>query len=694
MRRSTLRRAFLICRTLLERIACLALLLVAAGVVGGSDPPRANAAEPGAIASPDYPLTVVAFASVDRVRARYASLAEAMGSPELADKLLLAQMDGNEEMQKLIELPGLDPTKPIGMMSYPNWFKADGMMEPPDSPDLENILGDPSEFLLESLANLVFENSAVVICLPAKDRHQLLASVRGLFSEDGHEFVSDPDRTGWYKPSDDDEDIRIGFVGGYLLLVIDDSETKHFDRHYPDFEKLAKASLGRNDIVYSLQKRGLPKLLREAGAEALKSTFAATLQQQDDEPDSAYRCRTAFGAMQLELLDVLVSHVDEFRITGHVDATTKAVLVETELVGAKDGKLAKFCNGLAGKGSSFARRSNDDAAISASVAFPLNQKQWKPIAETLRSVAATRSIPEEAEVLKTFAKTIEAGQLDIQVMSPNWRDGLVALRVSGSLQFAEQFNDMLTKYKQIAGDAASDWELSHDAVDGVPIHRLPESVLNDLQFLFAAREAAAPLADSKVVLIPQVVVGEDGKTEIVHFEVNRDDLKSAEPRAIWLAVTPQAIWLGRSSAQEGDCPDWFKSAIEESLTSPNRATPASRGKTPFQLTLRGLGAAPTEVELAQQAEANSKIIQTSATADENDKAERERGEILRDRPNAIRIEALPTATGLKLNVTFEEAYFHWYAAMLKHSLDELASQEQPINAEPPAVGQPQPKRVD
>ena len=57
------------CRT----TACLALLF-AAGAFGLSDLPRVHAAEPAAAAAPDYPLAVIAFASVDRVRARCASL--------------------------------------------------------------------------------------------------------------------------------------------------------------------------------------------------------------------------------------------------------------------------------------------------------------------------------------------------------------------------------------------------------------------------------------------------------------------------------------------------------------------------------------------------------------------------------------------------------------------------------------------
>ena len=668
----------------MPRFATIGLLTVSLLFVSLAATTRAADRKPApAAASVDYPLTVVAFASVDRVRARFASLAEVLGSPELADKLFVAQMGGDDEMQKLIELPGLDPTKPVGMMSYPNWFNADGTTEQPDMPDMEELFSDPIDFLFESLANLAVENSTIVICLPAKDRDELLASVGGLIL-DGDQLVPDPDQPGWYKQSKG-EDARIGFVGNYLLVVVDDGETKHFDRNYPDFGKLAKASLGKNGFVYSLQKRGLPKLLREVGAEALQSTFAATLQRQDDEDEFNFRWRTKFGSLQTELLDVALSHVDEFRITGHVDSTTHAVIVETELVGVKDGKLAKFASGLTGKISPFANVSHDDAAIATNVSLGLNPKLWKPVADVLRSLAEPRAATELGALIRSLAKQVESGQLDLHFQSPDWKTGLVALRVPLGENGVEQFNEMLRK---VPGDVSGDWKLSLDSVEGWPIHRLPSGL------------TLGPDTDFDVAqFLPQQAVFYEVEREVVDDKGNRRTVTEArqkqiphEPHSLWLAATPQAIWVALSPASAADCPAWFKSAIESSLAKPNRASPASRIKTPFQMTLRGFGAAPSEAELAQQAEANSKIVQASATEDEEDKAERERGEILRDRPNAIRIEALPTATGLKLNVTFEEAYFHWYAAMLKHSLDEAASP--PNNAAPPDARQPQPKPVD
>ena len=708
------------CRRTCRTITCLALLF-AAGAFGGSDHPRVHAAEP--VAATDYPFAVVAFASVDRLRARATSLGEAIGSPEFSDKWIASGFMGDESFGKLLDSPGFDPTRPIGVMSYPKWFKdeageagnSDGKennaAETTVLPALEDLFNNPLDMMMSGF----MENATVVFCLPAKDRDQLLAAISEVVDQ---KFQPIAGRPGWFEGEDDD-DMKIGFVGRYVLLIADDGNVKRWDRNYPDFEKLAKASLGQNGFAYSLYRRGLPKLVREDMAEAFKLAHAATLQRYDNEIEAAFKFRTMFGPLMTESLDLLLSQIDEFRITGHVDSNTHQILVDTELIGPKDGKLAKLANTMTTKSSLFGSISTDDALFTANVSLPLSTKLWKPVAESMRVVSETPQgstwLPELA---RTLAKTIEAGQLELHVSYTRGGEGLLALRVAGNPAFPEQVQAALEALAKLPADAdhAGAVKIAVDTVEGWPIHQLPTSVLAYLGLIGIDPSNLIPTRVATNTT-RRVEVDGDGNNRVI-TEVQSLPL-SAEPSSCWLAATPNGIWLALGSPGNRDCPTWFKSAIKASLAKPTATTTASRGNAPVRAVLRGLGASPatkdspddkaddakvTLVAAKDALDAKSTDVQVFKSAKEQkpltaeqlaaqaaakeqqqrqQQQERERGDLLRDGSNAIRVELRPTANGFRVRTTLDDAYFHWFATMMKHSLDEQVSHVEPLDIELP-----------
>ena len=690
------------------------------GVLSGSGG-QANAAEPPQ--AEDHPFAVVALASFDRLRARAASLGEAIGSPEFSDKWIASGFMGDESFGKLFNSPGFDPTRPIGIMSYPKWFsgevekagKSNGgnAAEKTELPSLEDLFTNP----LDMMTSGFMENATVVYGLPAKDREQLLATVAEVMSE---KFTPVAGRPGWYRPEgdDEDEDLRIVFVGRYLLLLVDDGKVKQWDRNYPDFEKLAKSSLGQNGFAYSLYRRGLPKLVREDMAEAFKQAHAATLQRYDNEPEAAFKFRTMFGPLMTESLDLLLSQIEEFRITGHVDSNTHQILVDAELIGPKDGKLAKLANAMTTKSSLFGGISTDDALFAASVSLPLSTKLWKPVAEFMRTVSeTTQETTWLPELARTLAKTIEVGQLELHVSYTRGGEGLLALRVAGNAAFPEQVQAALESFGKPV-----------DSVEGWPIHQLPSSVLGYLGLV--GLDPSALFSLRAIETTTRVEIDGDGNNREV-TEV-RQVPPSEAPCLCWLAATPSGIWLAMSSPQNRDGPAWFKSAIEASLAKPTAKAAANRSNAPVRVVLRGLGASPPATDSANEKPRDAKVTQAAAkgvdkgerfvididldgaersnivvggkprkmTAEElaaakaqherAEQQERERGDLLRDGSNAIRVELRPTANGLRARTTFDDAYFHWFATMMKHSLDEQALQMLPLNVAPPEPVPPPP----
>jgi len=632
----------------------------------------------------EYPLGLVAFASMDRLLGRADSLSESLGEPGMGSQLLQSVLGDDEGIAKLMQSPGLDTTRPFGAMFYPNWLKGksdpEANSETGDAPQIgigtdNEFLADPLSFLVESAVSTFVENATFVLCLPVKDRQQLLGVVHEIVA-DGKAVLEVEGQPGWYR-FDEEKEIRIGFVGGYLLLVSDDDESKQFYRNYPEFDKLAKGSLGKNGFVYALYRRGLPMLVRDVMAPAFKLAFAAQFQRQDEESESDFRMRTMFGALQMELLDLALSHVDEFRISGHVDSATGTIIVEPELVGPKEGKLAKYCNSWKLKGSPFANLPSDDASLATMVSLPLPQKQWQPVVDALNVRASVIGRPEAAEFLRLLAKTVGSGQLDVHTYHRHWEQGMVALRVNGGTKFPEQFGQVLSSLGE-----KDDFQFDVDSVEGIAIHRSAGTLSLDRLFaklLMSPGVDGIPAAVQKRVRIQQDVELIENELNVLIENDGKQPPAAAQSdtgRFVWLAATPQAIWLAYSSDTEG-CPEWFKSRIAHSLAKP---VASSRIQGPVQVVLRGLGATPAnEVQLIGAVEAGD------AAQQQSDEKEKARGDLLRDLPNAIQFEVTPTVTGAKLSIRFEEAYFHWFAVYVKDSAEETKNAARgPVeNVQPP-----------
>lgn len=729
MRHSSLRLAY----PLIKRITVLSLLL---GILIATA--RSNAAEQPQVEN--HPFAVVALASIDRVRARAASLGEAIGSPEFGDKIVSQFLGGDDEMNKLFNSPGFDTTRPIGIMSYPKWFSGE-VEETADSEDKEGILSDSVDLTSWSdlfddpfsfLAGGIMENATIAMCIPAKDREQLLAAISEMASE---KFTPVAGHPGWFEP-EGGKDLRVMFVGRYLLLVIDEGKVKQWDRNYPDFEKLARASLGQNGFAYSLYRRGLPKLVREDMAEAFKLAHAATLQRQDNEPEAAFKFRTMFGPLMTESLDLLLSQIEEFRITGHVDSNTHQIIVDTELIGPKDGKLAKLANGLTTKSSLFGNLSTDGAIFAATVSLPLSPKLWKPVAETLRTIGESdQQFTWLPEIARTLAKTIEVGQLELHASYARDGEGLFALRVAGNDKFPEQIQAALESFAKLHDDAihVGTVKLAVDSIEGWPVHRVRASILDhvelgDFGWSNLTPNDARPVATAKFTRTT-----EDGKV-VTGTTAMRVPAAEGEPQNyVWVVATPSGLWLALSSPDKREFPEWCRSAVAASLAKPTTTATANRNNAPVRVLLRGLGASPPATDSANENPRDAKVTQAAAKgADQGEKfvvdvdlagaesndivagrpktrkataeeiaaakaqheraeqRERERGDLLRDGSNAIRVELRLTASGLRLRTTFDDAYFHWFATMMKHSLDEMESAVPPAFVEPA----PPPKQID
>lgn len=583
----------------------------------------------------DQPLAIVALASVDRILARFDSLRELGGFPGGVDAFFKAL--GDDDFAKILTMPGLDTRKPIGMMSYPGWSLPGEGAEVPDPVAL-------LESLPEMLASGFAENATVVLCFPATDQKLVFDSICKLFKSE-KEPVAIEGMPGWVLL---DDELRIGNVGNYVYAVVMTGKDQSFDYQFPEFDKLARRSLGTQGFVYAVYREGLPPAIRDVLLPAFQAALTAAQQRRDDEAELNHRLRTAFGPMQDQMLELLLTQTDEIRITGHVDASYQ-VQVNLEFLGPKGGKLAKACNLLKLRANPFQHIAAEDATIAATVSVPLPRDHWKPLLDVIDKLPRAG---DTTAILRTVARTVETGQLDLCLYQANWSEGLLAIRVQGGAEFPELFSRLVALSPDIQRQAGE--------VDGFPVHR-----------------SLTSLESSPVMLVTQVLLGVwfggwtsladmtfvDNSSESLALDPPGDDAPVPQGASVsgeavpnqkestfcyWLAATPQSLWIGYGPASE-TVPDWFSAAMTASR-EPGRV---SRRSGPLRFTVRGLGASPpvgSEVQQVGQ-EPEAEMAQG-------------RGDLLRDFPNAVHCDFQPTETGARLSFTLEEGYCRWYAKLM------------------------------
>lgn len=277
MRRSPRRRTSTVCRAIVERIACLSLLLRGLLV-----PVRADDSQPGADPPVDHPILVVAAASIDRLLLERPTtlleVAERDASPAAIRKML-SFMNG----EFLTSLKGIDTTKPLGALVFFGFSaaqpkqnqkrdesrdqtKTDSNAIPakksPDESDPHEQgfdsmdLGDIAQ-ALDSM-NL---NERAVFAIPMKDFDELIASL-GLTPVAGEPHA-------YQHSSGNSNSVGVRRSGDYLLV----SSDLDLLAHAADPRSRLRSVLGKQDVAVSFQTKGLPVGLRTLGAEGIKSVL-------------------------------------------------------------------------------------------------------------------------------------------------------------------------------------------------------------------------------------------------------------------------------------------------------------------------------------------------------------------------------------------------------------------------------------
>ncbi len=369
----------------------------------------------------EYPLQVIHASSVNRLQEKSDAMFAAAGRPEVNDVV------NNWLQTAMKELPGWDRAKPFGMMIY---------LKPGLQPGIAGISYIPTT--------------------DAKATLNWLAGAKGIVTE-----VSG--KPGQYDIVDVEwgPDLTVKHSGDYLFLTAQ-SDAAELGRRFPAPERMVAKLNARYDVAYSLLLKNLPPATKTLFISFFKTSALAGLQQRDDEPEAAYRIRRANGEALIDMLDRFVNQAEEFTVGGTIDPETKTGVVEVELNGTKDSKLAKYFQDMEGRRSLFAPLLSNPATFTMNASWQLDPKQRKVFTEmfTLGPELIETQAQKDGQatstavmqpIFKTFLSTAENGHFDffVQLAGEEAFDYALSggIRLQTNRDFPDQFRALMEYIK-------------------------------------------------------------------------------------------------------------------------------------------------------------------------------------------------------------------------------------------------------
>jgi len=482
-------------------LAVLASLLLAPSNVRASDSEEL-----------DYPLAVFNVASIQRLRDNAGTMFESAARGELTERV-------DEFMAGMLkETKGIDRNRPFGLMLYLN------------STQLGVPLG--------------------IAYLPVLDRDDALETLGYGFAT----IIPEEGRPGRHVIHYNETfKVRTLHQNGYLFMVGPDGDDAALDRNFPDPDKMNARLSAEYDIAASLLIKTIPIGLKTTALLLFKNQAIASLQQRDDEPESVYRLRRANGEGWVDLIDKVMTQGEQATIGARMVGPDQQAYIDLEIAGTRDSKLAKLFENMAGKRTYFNNLLSNPSTFTMSSSWVLDEKQRKLMAMFFDAAERDLGIQIAKEelaglpklvspIFKTFKTTADVGHLDAFAQMTGTEQGgfalLAGVKLANSRELPNQLTDILQfliENPPSGNDLITQFELSFDAIDSFPVHRL--SITPD--------EAGIRMFGT-------------------------------EPH-LYVYATPQAVWVafGGEAAYEA-----LKSAIESVATPTDPKQ--SRNRIPFQ----------------------------------------------------------------------------------------------------------------
>ena len=571
------------------------------------------------------PLMVLNFASFDRAR-EAAGLFLQQGDQTKLDEDFTKWIQGT-----LKDTAGFDRTKPFGTM----FFLKPGLL-----PGMTSIAYLPVTDKTKALDTLATVGTAQGKLKPL----------------DGTSDSYEIDYGVGPRPK-----VTVRHMNGYLFILDPMSEREELERDLPDPVTLTARLTNRYDLSYAVMIKHVPPAIKTIFREYLKNQIQAQMQQRDNEPDSVYRLRRINGQSSLDLMDRIIQSAEEGTIGGRIDRDSRHAILELEIAGTPDNKLAKYFQDTSGRKSAFANLLEDPATLTVAGSSVFDVKQRKLLEEFFAAAeqdlvdrATSRGQPAIVDaarpLFKAFRAGAEAGHFDMIFQVKGETAGeytaLAALRVPGGSAFPQQVQAFLERAKELAAEDGSrlePLEIAAESLEEVPVHRY------------------------------KVTLPAGGF----------DRLWGPEPH-VYLCVSSQAVWL----AFGGDAAlPTLRQAVDLS-NQPVTPDLDRRSRSPMQFVThlqKWIALAQEPEDDAPPSGASPEVLQAAFGSG----------------GDAIRGDMLPTDTGLRLTIEFEEGSVGWLGRVIGLRRDrrqnrnrDAATPTESEAASPPARPKPVPAGND
>lgn len=549
------------------------LALLAQGVPPAQTTPPTSP-EKATPEGPQLPVLVVNVASIDRVLTDVSYMFDTAERPDMME--LVTGFIANQ----IGDLKGMDRKKPFGLML----FLAPGLPPTPTPITYVPVEG------IEDLMKIVEQSPIKPRKVDGDPNRYELVGRRGTF--------------------------HVLLKNGYAYIT-NDSNKYMLDAELPEPAAIAEPMAARHDLGVSVMIRNIPLVIRNVLLVFLRQNFETQLQQRDQEPDAAYKVRRASGMSTVELIEQVMTQVDQFQFGIDASQERKNVEIELLLDATPDSELSKHTKNMAGRKSYFFPLFDDAQPLTISASWKMDKRERKA---TLALVEAMqiglekslleRQAPEIQPLFDSMKATAEQGDMDFCIQFQPVGDRRFAIvggvRVLGGESFGKGLEQLLTAVQ------------GREELDKVEINAATHA---DIRFHRLVAKN-----------IPEQEKRTYGGTPGVYL--------GASPQTVWFAV-------GADEAM----PQLGKS-IDATLEG-NKSQPGGGTAYPFQMILHTAPwlEIPTDNdrELARQDFAKKALTKSS---------------------DSIRISVQPTDTGTRSKVTIDEGFVKLIGLLLARQFDE------------------------
>ena len=382
------------------------------------------------------PIATVAVASVERLKTDIKHIFETVDRMDVYEA-----MEG--AMSNVGDLKGMDQTKPFGVMVY---LRA-------GFPPTPEVIGYVPVNDITDLTKTI-ELGPVLTKKLDENRYEIIGE-RG--------------------------EVQVRLQHGFAFIT---TNGDLLENGFADPARITRGITSKYDIAASLNMDSIPRGMRDLFMNFVKAQANSEMQQRDDEPDGVYKMRRASSENTMRGLTQVMNELEKLTIGIDADPDTSSMAIEIVLDAQEGSKLAKSMRRISSKRSVFDPIVAEDAPMSVSVSFPIEDRDkdnTKVMLEGMQETlvadmtkdSAGEAPPGVAGLFKALRDTTDAGHTNMFLQFYGEPKGFMivgGLKVLDGRRIGVGLKEILEHYQSDINSEVGEIEFDIDKHLEVPFH--------------------------------------------------------------------------------------------------------------------------------------------------------------------------------------------------------------------------------